>query len=83
MLFALITTATYGGTLRAYMLRPEYSSPISTMEEIVTSGLTWNYVLYGDEFETLLASQTDKVSRTFWENKKIVPYDEYPVHRVR
>ncbi len=83
MLFAFICTAAYGGTLRAYMLHPEFTRPISTMEDIVKSGLTWKMVLYGDEIETIVKNRNDDISRTFWEQKEVVGYNEYPVDTVR
>ena len=82
ILSALITAAAYGGTLRAFLLKPEFSSPINTLQEVVESGLPWNFVLYGDEFETLLAKQEDEVTRQFWDEKEVVEYNDYPVDRV-
>ena len=57
--FSLIVTAAYGGFLRAYIMRPRMSKPISTMEDIVQSGLPWRIPLYGETIETFWAGYPD------------------------
>ncbi len=57
--FSLIVTAAYGGSLRAYIMRPRMSKPISTMEDIVQSGLPWRIPLYGETIETFWAGHPD------------------------
>ncbi len=82
ILYAFLLTAGYGGSLRAFFLRPEYRDPIDTMEDIVESGLPWKIVLYGVELDNYLETSQDPVVRKFWEGKTVIPYDEFPFEHV-
>ncbi len=83
LLFALIMTEAFGGSLRAYLLQPDYSEAINSFEDIVGSGLPWKMVVYGEEFEHFLASQEQEPFKTFWQEKQEIEYSEYPIDTVR
>ncbi len=76
-------TASYGGNLRAFLLRPQYSEPINNMEDIVNSGFPWTMVMYGEEIELFLARSEDPIEKRFWEGKTEVPYADFPVDGMR
>ena len=83
MLFSFILTAGYGGSLRAFLLKPDFNDPIDNMEDIVEGALPWNIVLYGVELDNYLETSPDPVVRQFWEGKTVVEYDDFPFQRVR
>ena len=80
---SLVMTASYGGNLRAFLLRPQYSKPINNMEDVVTSGLPWTMALYGEEVELYLARSEDPVEKRFWEGKTVIPYTDFPIVEMR
>ncbi len=80
---SLVLTAMYGGSLRAIMLKPEVSSTIETLADVVNSGLPWHMVLYGENIEHHLATKEDEVTKRFWTEKRVVEYNEYPIELVR
>ncbi len=82
MVLSLVTTASYGGNLRAYLMNPEPRDPIDTLEEVVESGLPFNMAMYGESTERLLAESDDPVKRRFWREKVVVEYDQFPYDRV-
>ena len=71
----MITMAAYSGNLRAMLLRPNLTPPIETIEDIVTSGLPWKMIDYGEEYEQKLASSEDQLIRKFWKNREVIQYD--------
>ena len=83
MLFSFILTAGYGGSLRAFLLKPDFNDPIDNMADIVEGALPWNIVLYGVELDNYLETSPDPVVRQFWEGKTVVEYDDFPFQRVR
>ncbi len=82
MLFSLLITSAYGGILAAHLSRPSVAAPIDSMGEIVSSGLPWHIVLYGDEVGTVLSESEDPVERAFWRDKTPAPFEVFPVDEV-
>ncbi len=80
--FSLVITASYGGNLRAFLLRPRFSEPIDNMEKIVNSGLPWTMALFGEEIEFYLQTSQVPVERDFWEGKTVREYAEFPIEEV-
>ncbi len=76
-------SAAYGGSLRAYLLRPPSPSPVNSLSQVVSSGLPWEMVLYGAEAEDFMARQTEEPIRTIWKDKVEVPYEAVAFQRVR
>ena len=83
MFFSLVITTSYGGNLRAVLTNPQLTKPISNLEDVVNSGLSWNMVLFGENVERMLSESTDPVHKQFWRGKDILEYNEIlPFHRV-
>ncbi len=83
LLPAFLLCASYSGVLRASLIRPEYTRPVETIHDIVASGKPWKMVLYGSSPETSLQEQTEEPFVTFWRDKEVVPYQEFPYETVR
>ena len=69
----MIITAAYSGTLKAFLMKAELTKPISTVEELVESGLSWEMVLYEEDVETELSLSKDPILKKFWDKKVVVP----------
>ncbi len=83
MMYALIISTSYSGSLRAFLSNPGMTEPISTIEGVVDSGLQWNMVLYGEDVETFLSLSEDPVLEKFWNGKEVAPHETVPYDRVR
>lgn len=79
MCFSIVVTVSYGGSLKAYLTEPPLTAPLRTLQEVVDSGLSWDFVPYGEEVEHELARSEDPVIRKFWDKKEVVPHrpDQY------
>jgi hypothetical protein len=68
----------YAGSIKAFLTNPEYLKPITTLAEVVQSGLPWQMVLYGEEEEQMMKESTDPITHTIWEKKTVVEYQPVP-----
>ncbi len=82
-LSAFILTASYGGNLRAFLLKPVLTDPVRTVDQLVSSGLPWNAVEYGDWAEKRITQSEDETLKVYWERKNAVPFEDFPFERVR
>ncbi len=82
LLAAFLLGMFYAGVLRAYLIKPNYTKSINSIQDIVDSGLSWKLVLYGATYERLMDAQTDEPYVTFWQNKEVVPFDNYQIDIV-
>ncbi len=82
-LSAFILTASYGGNLRAFLLKPVLTDPVRTVDQLVSSGLPWNAVEYGDWAEKRITQSEDETLKVYWEGKNAVPFEDFPFDRVR
>ena len=82
LLAGMILSASYGGSLKAFLTKPMYSKTITTYEELVNAGLPWDMVLYGEEIEVFLEQTNDEVLSKLWKEKIIAEYDQYLTERV-
>ena len=78
ILYCLVISASYSGELRAYMINPSFTSPISTLQQVVDSGLPWGMVLYGEEEEEMMAASEDPVIKRIWNEKYVEVYSQTP-----
>ena len=75
ILYCFVISASYSGSLKAFLTTPEYGSPIDTLRDVLESGLPWGMVLYGEEEEMMMASSPlGSDIRTIWDGKIIKPY---------
>ena len=75
ILYCFVISASYSGSLKAFLTTPEYGSPIDTLRDVLESGLPWGMVLYGEEEEMMMAnSPLGSDIRTIWDGKIIKPY---------
>ena len=81
ILYCLVISASYSGELRAYMINPSFTSPISTLQQVVDSGLPWGMVLYGEEEEEMMAASEDPVIKRIWNEKYVEVYSQTPKGR--
>lgn len=84
LLFGLVISASYGGSLRAHILKPEYTSPVDTVADIVDSGLPWNFVMYGEDLERQIPTRgrDDPVLEKFWEQKILLDFETFPFQKA-
>ncbi len=82
MMYAFLATAAYGGNLRGFLTNPPTTEPISTVKDLVTSGLPWNMVLYGENVEHELSISQDPLVKKFWNEKQVVAHQRMPYERV-
>ena len=60
------------------MITPSYTSPISTLQQVLDSGLPWGMVLYGEEEEEMMAKSKDPVIKRIWNEKYVEEYAPIP-----
>ena len=82
LLISFVLSIFYSGVLRASLISPYYSMPIETVHDIVHSGLPWKMVLFGSPEETMLSKNPDESYITFWRDKEVVPYSDFPYEIV-
>ncbi len=81
--YSFIATASYGGELRAFLLKPKLNSPIDTIMDIVDSGFPWRVVDYGDGMWNNIASLSEfKGIQKFIRDKIEVEYKDFPLEYV-
>ncbi len=78
LVFAFLATMSYGGNLRAFLLKPQYPEPIETVNDILESGLNWKMVVYGDHFERHIVKNEPRL----WNGKEVVGYRDFPFEVV-
>ncbi len=83
LLFTLIITSAYSGNLRAYLLKPKMHPAVETISDIVSSGLPWSMVLWGDDLGVSLSQAKDPDMKTFWEKMRSEEYSNFPYETVR
>ncbi len=81
-IFAFLITTTYGGNLRAFLLTPQLSESIETVDEVITSGMPWKVVIYGDEGQSWNENHTNPAVRYYWANKVPMKFTEFPFEAV-
>ncbi len=74
-MFAFVLTASFGGNLRAYLLKPTLTKTIDDISDIVNSGMPWSMQLYGEELDRQLSNAQDSNLVRFWTEN--VPPDSY------
>ena len=84
LLFGVVMATSYGGNLRAHVLRPDLSAPIDSLGKILDSGLPWNMVLYGTALDKVIFArmEDDPVLRRFIGGRMDAEYDSFPFRRV-
>ena len=80
---AFVFLTTYGGNLRAFLASPARKQPIGSLQELVQSGLPYTFVLYGEPSEKELEMSQDPTIKKFWENKQVIPYEDFSYERVK
>ncbi len=81
--YSFIITASYGGELRAFLLKPKLKSPIDTYRDIVGSGHSWTAVDYNDGLWDYMAyiNVIDGVQE-FVQDIHYVEYKDFPFEYV-
>ena len=70
ILYCVIISASYSGSLKAFLTLPVYQPPIDNLNDVLDSGLPWGMVLYGEEEEEMMASSPEgSVIRRIWDEK--------------
>ncbi len=64
-------TASYGGMLRSFLLRPVFEPAIRTLEEAVASRLPVHMAIYGSDLERTMAASKDETVRKVWRDKVV------------
>lgn len=82
LLSAFVLSVSWGGELRAFILKPEYSSPIDSVHDVLDSGLPYTMVLFGGEIEQHLMERPERHYQELWKGKTVVDYQECPYERV-
>ncbi len=77
--FAFLATVSYGGNLRAFLLRPEVPEPINSVDHMGLSGKEWKMVVYNDQLEHTIAERVPQL----WDPKVPVGYNDFPFEIVR
>ena len=57
--------------------------PINNIEELMLTGMPYTSVTYGLAIERTIRFNEDKLYRDYWENRRVVQYEEFPFDRVR
>ena len=70
----LLFSAAYGAVLRSILMSPLVSERIETMQDVVDSGLPWDFVLYGEQIEIIMATSDDPLLKALWEGMNFVQY---------
>ncbi len=78
ILTVMVISASYSGELKAYLTRSDYTKPINTLVDLIASGLLWQMVLYGEDFETVMATTDDPVLKRIWKHKMVVEFAANP-----
>ncbi len=82
MLMSFVTTAGYGGALRAFLMTPNLKDPVDTVERALESGLPRQTIVYGEQIEHMFESHENKNYKEFWRGMEVVGYDPFPYERV-
>ena len=81
--YSFIITASYGGELRAFLLKPKLNSPINSYKDVVDSGLPWKVADYDDGVWEFLAYLNDIDGiQEFVRDKHDVQYKDFPFEYV-
>ena len=64
-------------------MSPLVSERIETMQDVVDSGLPWDFVLYGEQIETVMATSDDPLLSTLWNGMNFVEYSFTGRERVK
>ena len=78
ILYCLIISNSYGGSLKAFLTSPQRTNPIDTLEQVIDSELPWEMVMYGEEEEEMMASSKDPVISKIWKGIIEVKYKPVP-----
>ena len=79
--YSFVVTASYGGELRAFLMRPMPGDPIETVRDIVDRATRWRAVDYGDGFWDKWKHASDGM-RELVEGMERVEYKPFPVKLV-
>ncbi len=84
-LFALVIMFSYGGSLRAHLLKPRQTDTIDTVPDIVNSGLSWYMPFYGESYDRLRAGRDDDDLKRFWDENSRTDsaHTDFPYESVR
>ncbi len=80
--YAFLLTTAYGGVLRAFLLKPEFSETISDLTQVVAKGLPWKVVLYGDWTEDRISKSEIDYVKKYWDEKEPQRYQDFPLDMV-
>ena len=83
ILYSFILAASYGGSLRAFLMRPVFQKSMDTMEKVIASGLTWEMGLYGEPVENEMATSEDPTIKRIWDDKIPVMNEPFAFKRVK
>ena len=78
IIYCLIISSGYSGNLKAYLTTPSFTQPMTTLKDVVDSGLPWGMVLYGEDEERLMAQSQDPIIQTIWRDKITEIYRPVP-----
>ncbi len=82
MLMSFVTTAAYGGALRAFLMTPSLKDPVDTVKRVLESGLPRQTIIYGEEIEHMFESHKNRDFKEFWRGMEVVEYDPFPYETV-
>ncbi len=68
---SLILGASFGGNLRAFLLKGTYEKPINTADDILKSGIKWDMKIYGEEVEADMAQSIEPAIQALWKDKQV------------
>ncbi len=80
--YAFLLMTAYGGALRAFLLKPEFSEAISDLTQVVAEGLPWKVVLYGDWTEDRISKSEIDYVKKYWDEKEQQRYQDFPLDMV-
>ncbi len=81
--YSFIITASYGGELRAVLLKPVSEAPLELLTDILDSPYSWSFVDYGDSLWHFLAARNEvKGMPEFIEGANLVEYKDFPLEYV-
>ncbi len=83
LLCALVLSASYSGSLRAFLVAPLSRSAVDTAEDVLDSGLPWNMVDYGSVRDLVARGEGNPPAlQRLLDGMVTVEFSDFPVDRV-
>ncbi len=80
--YSFLITASYGGELRAFLMRPVPQEPIETARDIVDRASGWRAVDYGDGLWQMWRDLPYDGLEELFEGMEMARYEAFPVEYV-